>query len=117
MSVNDSTTNDSIPTSEVSISSSNKRKALNDILTVSSHSSKVKTPPVDNGIVPVYQIFQLVMPNQLNLPNDIKKWNRPHLKSTVLCNERSNGRKDVIREKLCIEKRNGHLPMIIKTQS
>ena len=54
--VNDSKIIDGgVPTSEVYVSSSNKRKAINGISTVTIHSSKVKHPLVDTDISPIYQ--------------------------------------------------------------
>ena len=108
MSVNDSTIIDvGVPTSEVSVSSSNKRKATNDISTVTTHSSKVKYPLVDTDISPIYQLFQFVMVDKFYRSNRSKKWNLFNSKSKVIRNDRRYKRKDKTKEKMCVEKIRG----------
>ena len=103
--VTDVITADCIPTSEISISSSNKRKALNDISTISSHSSKVKSSLINNDIAPVYQIIQLVMPDKIKKTCDTKKTNRAQVKSTAINSDPKEGLNDVKTKKMGIEKK------------
>ena len=50
-----------VPTSEVSVSSSNKRNTTNNISTVTSRSSQVNSPPVNTNIVTINQTLQFVL--------------------------------------------------------
>ena len=63
--VNDSKIIDGgVPTSEVYVSSSNKRKATNDISTVTSTSSQFPSRTVDTDIVPIAHDIQIVLTNR-----------------------------------------------------
>ena len=75
---------------------------------MTSHSSKVITTQGDPDFASMYKLFQLVMDNELDLPFKTKR-SSTHLKSKAQSKERSNGRKEVTKEKLVIGKKNNRL--------
>ena len=71
---------------------------------MTSHSSKVITTQGHPDFASMYKLIQLVMANELDLPFKTKR-RSTHLKSKAQSKERSNGRKEVTKEKLVIEKK------------
>ena len=88
MSVKDPSTVDVVvPPSEVSVTSSNKRKATNDISTVTTPSSNLKYHIVDTDINPLYQLLHCVLSDKFHRSNGCKKWNK------AIRNDRQHNRK------------------------